>query len=446
MQLATVAEQLKGELHGPDSRFNSVVIDTRSMCSGDLYIAIQGQNFDGNDFVKEASGNGASGAIVHNLVDVALPQLLVKDTTVSLGKLAQINRRRSAATIAGITGSQGKTTVKEMVGQILTLAGDTLVTRGNLNNAIGVPLTLLEIEARHNFGVIEMGANHADEIAYSAALVEPDIAVITNAAPAHLEGFGSLEGVARAKGEIIDSLGSGGIMVLNADDRFFEMWKHRAREKKTVSFSVQSQDTDYYATEVNRLESGGVTFELNVSGESKQVSLSLLGKHNVSNAVAATAVAMEAGASFDQVVEGLANIASVKGRLFPFLGFNHGSVIDDSYNASPGSFRAAIDVLAEYRGRRILLMGDMAELGSDTDAAHKALGEYARESGIEELWTVGDCSEVSAKSFGAGATHFGSRAEMIKKCKEVMGPDVALLIKGSRDAAMNEVVESLIDL
>jgi len=443
MQLSAVAELLKGELFGDDASFNTVTINTRAMHDGDLYVAIKGLNFDGVDFVEAAGVNGAAGAIVEKLTETALPQVLVKDAKVALGQLAQLNRRQSGAAVVGITGSQGKTTVKEMLGQILTLAADTLVTKGNLNNEIGVPLTLLEIENTHGYGVIEMGANHAGEIGYCVKLVEPNIAVITNAARVHIEGFKSLEGVAKAKGEIIDGVPISGTVVLNADDQYFEKWKKRAGQRKVVCFSLRRLDVEYFATEIRTSPSAKVNFKLKAKKENRQVKLQLLGKHNVNNAIAAAAVAMEVGATFDQVITGLSKVKPVKGRLCPRRGINQGSLIDDSYNASPGSFQAAIDVLAEFEGTKILVMGDMAELGDESVTAHEELGKYASNAGIDQLLGVGEYTAHSAVSFGAGASHYDSKNELIEKCISAMSSDTTVLIKGSRSAGMNEVVEAL---
>ena len=445
MRLSDVATCLAGELHGADQEFGSVSIDTRTLKQGDLFVAIQGKNFDGNEFITAAMEKGACAAIVSRRVDADIAQLLVSDTTLALGQLAKLNRQASKARLVGITGSQGKTTVKEMTGSILSKAGSTLVTRGNLNNAIGVPLTLLLLQKEHEFGVIEMGANHAGEIAYSVSLVQPHVAGITNAARAHIEGFGSLQGVAEAKGEIIDGLGPEGTMVLNRDDQFYTLWKQRAGKRKVVSFSTRKADADYFATDVQQRDSGRFSFQL-VAGEANEaITLPLLGRHNIGNALAAAALAMEAGASLQQVREGLESIEPVKGRLCLVDNVPGGILIDDSYNASPDSFRAAIDVLADFGGVRILLVGDMAELGETTSAAHTELGGYARAAGIDELWTIGKYSARSAAAFGSGATHFESKSEVIECCREKFGPGVTLLVKGSRSAGLDEIIRALND-
>ncbi|MBT8146426.1 MAG: UDP-N-acetylmuramoyl-tripeptide--D-alanyl-D-alanine ligase [Gammaproteobacteria bacterium] len=445
MRLSSAADRLGGELHGVDVEFGAVSIDTRTLQSGDLYLAIHGDRFDGNDFVDQAREKGACAAVVSRLSDTDIPQLLVKDTTVALGQIAALNRLASKAKLIAITGSQGKTTVKEMTGSILERVGPTLVTRGNLNNAIGVPLTLLELSVEHEFGVIEMGANRAGDIAYSVGLVKPDVAIITVAARAHIEGFGSLEGVAEGKGEMIDGLGPDGTMVLNRDDRFFDSWNRRAGDRKVVSFSVRDRQADYCAGNVQRGQDGRLTFQLSSAKGKETITLSLLGRHNVINALAAAALATEVGAGNADVREGLECIEPVKGRLSPVDNVLGGALIDDSYNASPDSFRAAIDVLADFDGYRILLVGDMAELGTTTHAAHAELGRYAREAGIEELWTIGEDAEQSSLTFGTGAHHFSDKEEVILRCQEVLRPGITLLVKGSRSAGLDAIIQALAD-
>jgi len=443
MHLSGVAESLDGQLRGEDLPFGSVSIDTRTLQPGDLYVAIRGANFDGNEFVEEAWQKGACAAIVERPVAVALPQLIVRDTTRALGQLGNLNRKASSAKIVAITGSQGKTTVKEMTGAILSMAAPTLVTQGNLNNAIGVPLTLLQLTGDHAYAVIELGANHAGEIAYSVGLVQPDVATITNAARAHVEGFGSLAGVAQAKGEIIDGLAPDGTMVLNRDDVYYQAWRERAGGRRQVSFSLADERADCFASELGIDHDGRSCFKLHVRGSMERIRLNLLGRHNVGNAVAAAALATEAGADLAQVREGLASIRPVKGRLCPVDTDLGGALIDDSYNASPEAFKAAIDVLANCPGHRILLMGDMAELGSHTRAAHQELGEYARQAGLEELWTVGESSRASSAAFGQGGRHFQSKGEATDCCRATLQPGVTLLVKGSRSAGLDEVVRAL---
>jgi UDP-N-acetylmuramoyl-tripeptide--D-alanyl-D-alanine ligase len=442
--LSAVAADLQGELHGSDARFSSISIDTRTLQPGDLYIAIKGLNFDGHDFLLEAEDKGACGAIVSTIIKSQLPQLQVLDTRVALGQLAHLNRCKSKATVVGITGSQGKTTVKEMIGQILGLAGNTLVTRGNLNNAIGVPLTLFELSEEHDYAVIEMGANSPGEIHYTARLVAPDVGLITNAYRAHIEGFGSLQGVCEAKGELIDNVGDGATMVLNADDQFFKDWQQRAEGKRTVSFALNNGDATYSASDITRSDSGALCFKLRRGQTTRTVTLNVLGRHNINNATAAAAAAMEAGASIDHVVQGLEKIRPVRGRLSSHKGIHGSVIIDDSYNASPDSFRAAIRALVELKGERILAMGDMGELGNEADSAHQEIGKFALDSGVDQLWVVGEKSRQSALAFGDAAEIFVDKANLIKKCAATLTQGTTLLVKGSRSSNMTEIVDAVI--
>jgi len=445
MTLSQLAREVDGELLGEDMMFSNVSTDTRSLVNGDLYLALVGENFDGNDFVDNAAAAGASSAVVSKHLEIELPALRVADTHVALGKLANMNRRRSEAKVIALTGSQGKTTVKEMIASILSNSANCLATRANLNNTIGVPLTLLRIEEQQEYVVVEMGANGAGEIAFSVAATEPDLALITNASPAHIEGFGSLDGIVRAKGEIIDGLKSGGVMLLNADDEHVENWSARAAGKSTVRFSYAetAPGTQYYATQVSQREDGTSSFTLHTPKGEQSVSIGFLGKHNVLNAIAASAVAIEAGASLMDVLEGLADLHPVKGRLSRLDGLNGCQLIDDSYNASPGSFTAAIDVLSKMPGKKILAMGDMKELGDETDSAHRAIGEYASTANIDALWATGEKSKLAVESYSGSGRYFEEKEDLIRALTEGASTEMTVLIKGSRGAKMNEVVTAL---
>lgn len=441
--LLELASELEGSVVGNDVTFNSVSIDTRTLAADDLFIAIRGENFDGNEFVAQAMRKGACAAIVSRKSDVAIPQLVVKDTSIALGILGRMNRRKSTAKVIGITGSQGKTTVKEMTGKICAGIAKTLVTKGNRNNQIGVPLTLLALEADHKFAVIEMGASGLGEIAYTGALVEPDISILTNASNTHIEGFGSLQGVVQTKGEIIDAASANGVVVLNADDVHIDIWRRRAGSKKTVTFSIRNSNADYYASNLSSGNEGMVAFELKTPAGRTKVRLLLPGNHNIANAVAATAAAMEAGATLKQVVEGLSDVVPVKGRMCLRSGLGNSRLIDDSYNASPSSFRAAIDVLADYPGKRVLVMGDMGELGDETETAHREVGMYAAKKGIDYLWALGRHSAFAAEAFGSSGELFSNKQALLEKCKLMMISPITMLIKGSRSAGMEFLVDEL---
>ena len=445
MTLSLLAQELGGELLGEDVVFSSVSTDTRSLKRGDLYLALVGENFDGNNFIDEAMLAGADSAVISRQVASQLPALKVTDTHVALAKLANMNRQRSAAKIIALTGSQGKTTVKEMLGSILNNSADCLTTEANFNNTIGVPLTLLKLEEQHKYAVIEMGASAAAEIAFSVCATEPDIALITNASPAHIEGFGSLQGIVTAKGEIIDGLKKDGVMVLNADDCYVSEWSARAAGKRSVRFSYENTagDSQYFASEIIRQGDGTSSFNLHTPKGEQVLSIRFLGKHNVLNAIAASAVAMEAGASLTDIEEGLAELNPVPGRLSRLSGMNGCHLIDDSYNANPESFSAAIDVLSRFPGQKILVMGDMNELGIDTDSAHRRIGRNAAGAGIDALWATGEKSKLAIDAYADRGRYFENKEELIKALINITNSDLTVLIKGSRRAKMDEVVTAL---
>jgi len=445
MTLSSLAKELAGELKGSDVVFSVLATDTRTLEPESVYLALVGENFDGNDFVGQALARGASAAIVSRFADDDLPQLRVVDTHAALGKIAALNRARSAARLVALTGSQGKTTVKDLLGAILGLQAPTLVTAANLNNTIGVPLTLLGLNEQHQFAVIEMGANSKGEIAFSVNVAQPDLALITNASDAHIEGFGSLKGIVQAKGEIIDGVGASGTVLLNADDPNCEVWLDRARDRNKVLFSQKNEAgrAAYFGREIGIGADAKTTFVLVTPAGEVTVTMNLLGKHNVTNAIVAAAAAMEVGASLDNIVAGLRSVMPVKGRLKPLVGCNGSIVIDDSYNASLSSFCAAIDVLMCHDTPRILVACDMCGLGVETEAAHRRVGEYAARAGVDQLLTVGEYSKLMTTAFGSGARHFADQNELIAECKRLASPQTTFLVKGSRGARMDMVVTAL---
>lgn len=445
MTLTGLAKQLDGQLLGADAAFRKLSTDTRLIGPGDAYLALVGERFDGNDFVAQAAESGAAAAIVSRDAESNLPLLKVADTHMALAGIARENRLRSEAKVIALTGSQGKTTVKEMLAAILQLDASTLYTQANLNNTIGVPLTLLQLESTHRYAVLEMGANASGEIAFSVAAALPHIALITNASDAHIEGFGSLQGIVRAKGEILDTLGVEGTAILNADDPNVNDWITRAGESNIVLFSFANErgQSAYFARQVTLAENGRVSFMLHSPLGEVEINLQMLGKHNVFNAVAAAAAAIEAGASLSAVQKGLSSVAPVSGRLNPVRGVRGSLLIDDSYNASPSSFRAAIDVLMTCRGQKVLLAGDMKELGPDEASAHAEVGSYARLVGVEKLLAVGELSRETVAAFGEGATHFATQEQLINACEAMAGDQMTFLVKGSRGAKMDIVVDAL---
>ncbi len=444
--LDALAAELNGELTGGNAGFDAVSTDTRMLRAGELFVALSGENFDGNEFVPEASRRGAVGAVVSRLSGEELPQLLVSDTGLALARIARINRERSPARVLAVTGSQGKTTVKEMLRSILSNEGECLATRANLNNTVGVPLTLLRIEARHRFAVIEMGANRAGEIAFSTAAAQPDIALIANASMAHTEGFGGLQGVVRAKGEIIEGLRPDGTLLLNAADPNFDRWRRRGAAVRVRRFSLhEAPGSDYFAADIALDGSGRPAFELAGPHGRIGIRLQLLGEHNIANAVAAAAAAFEAGAGSEAVRQGLEATVPVPGRLCPAAAPGGLRIIDDSYNAGPGSYHAAIDLLAELPGPHMLVAGDMLELGDCEQAAHLEVGRYASSRGIERLWATGDLCRHMVGGFGEQGRHFSGRQELIGALRGELEPDCVILVKGSRGARMDEVVAALLD-
>ena len=445
--LEEFARACGGRLQGADAAFTDVVSDSRTLKRGQLFVALQGPNFNGQDFVGAALQAGAAGAVVGAAQPVALPQIVVPDTQAALERAARSWRAHFAGPLVGVAGSNGKTTAKEMTASILAQAGECLATRGNLNNHIGVPLTLMRLTPAHRFAVIEMGANRAGEVAALVALARPSIGLITNAGAEHLEGFGTLEGVARAEGEMVAGLTAAATAVINADDEFVSLWRG-STPARVVTFGVR-QRADFTATDV-RASVGAhgfrTHFRLSAPQGSAPIELSLGGAHNVANALAAAAAAAAAGATLEHIAAGLATVRAVPGRLQFKQSASGAWLIDDSYNANPSSMRAAIEVLATLSGRKWLVLGDMGELGAFAADAHTDIGEFARAQGIERLYATGPLMQRAVESFGAGARWYGAAAELTAALNEALrgaGPEVRLLVKGSRSNRLERVVEAL---
>lgn len=430
-----------GTLHG-NAVFNAVSTDTRSLRPGELFIALQGPNFNGNRFVEQARSQGACAALVSETGTGDLPALVVPDTRLALGQLGAWNRAQSRAKVVALTGSQGKTTVKEMTAAILARCGKVLYTQGNLNNDIGAPLTLLQISGEHDFAVIELGANHKGEIAYTTRLTRPDIALINNVAATHVEGFGSLQGVAEGKSELWQGLGDGGIAVVNLDDA--NVVAHVPAGVRAVGISAAGNPAARYRIgPVHGEGLAGSRFTLHTPAGSREAVIHVPGMHNVANALAAAALAMEAGASLDDVVQGLGLAHAAKGRLNVRKGRKGAVILDDSYNASPSSFRAAIDVLAALPGLRIVAAGDMGELGSEASEEHRALGAYAAARGIEHFLGTGDLTAHAVSGFGSRGVHLADRDQLAARLLTLLETGVSVLVKGSRSAGMERVVKQL---
>jgi len=444
MKLSILAPLVGGTLHGADRDVSSFGSDTRSLQAGDVFIALSGANFDANDFIADAAARGAVAALVSRPDSrVDIPQLVVADTLAALGLLAQAWRQQYPALVrVAITGSVGKTTTKEMTASIFREMGSTLATLGNKNNEIGVPLTLLRLQAEHQYGVFELGANHKGEIAYTSALVEPQAAVIVNVGSAHLEGFGSRQGIAAAKAEIYDGLVAGGTAIINLDDDFAPYWQERCAGKKQLGISIKGP-ADVWASDIRRGSQQAYVFTLHVAGQQTEVQLALLGRHCVGNAVAAAALAHVAGVPIEKIRAGLENTRPVAGRMILHVLGEQQFVIDDTYNANPESMKAAIDVLADMSGRRILVTGDMGELGIAAESGHREVGEYAKMKKIDALYALGHYSGFTAKGYGEGARVSDSQQALIETLEKELEGVVAILVKGSRSAKMENVVQGL---
>jgi UDP-N-acetylmuramoyl-tripeptide--D-alanyl-D-alanine ligase len=441
--LAAVAREVNGRLTGRDVAFGAVTTDTRALGSGALFVAIAGDRFDGNDFVAEAHAKGASGALVSRLAESPLPQVEVGDTRRAFGMMARAWRRNFDVPVVAVTGSAGKTTVKQLIAAILGVRKRVCVTQGNLNNDIGVPLTLMRMTAEDAALVVELGANHAGEIAYLSSLVEPTVGVVTNAGPAHLEGFGSLAGVAAAKGELFDYLPRAGTSVINADDPFRAEWLARARTEFVATFGL-SPDADCCVLGEPELTPSRTMFTLRLpDDETVEVVLPLLGVKNVVNALAAAAAAHAVGASAEDVRIGLERAEAVRGRLNALAGLEGSTVIDDSYNANPSSVRAALDYLSRLLGTRILVLGDMAELGAESVELHREIGAYAQ-SRCDVLFSIGELARHAATAYGAGAQSFTDLSKLEAALKRELAVDVTVLVKGSRVMGLERLVRALV--
>ena len=450
MLMSQAARALSGELVGADARFTSVSKDTRDLVDGSLYVAIRGDHFDGHAFVEQAGAAGAAGALVSERQPVRLPQICVGDTKQALGELAAYWRQQFSGKLVGITGSNGKTTVKEMTRSILEHAagtGHVLSTAGNLNNDIGMPMTLLNLRDQHRYAVIEMGANHPGEIDYLTHIARPHAAVITNAGPAHLEGFGSIEKVASSKAEIYSGIVDGGTAVINADDVYADYWKGvcagLANNNRVMTFSVQHATADVFA-DVER-QQGGTSIRIRTPAGQAAVRLAVPGQHNVMNALAATALTVALDVGLDNVVAGLEAFSGVSGRLASSLASNGARIINDTYNANPLSVKAAIDVLVGSGADTWLVLGDMAELGDEQEALHRQVGEQARALGVKHLLATGDLARFAVDAFGDDAVFFQDRQQLIKQLEQGITAESVVLVKGSRSMGMEQVVNALVD-
>ena len=439
MMLDEVASILSAEMVGKNIQVKGISTDTRTIKGGELFVALKGPNFDGHDFVQTAIDNGAVACLVQYRVD-AENFVITKDTHQALGLLAKAWRKKFNKPVFSVTGSNGKTTVKEMLASIIKQDRSVMATRGNLNNDIGVPLTLFRLNENYDAAVIEMGANHLDEIDYLTNIALPDIAIVTNVGNAHLEGFGSIENIAKAKSEIFNGLSKSGFAIINADDLFSDYMKGISSEYNVLTFGVKNK-----ADVMCKWESGTDGSSLNVAtpeGDCK-IKLKLLGFHNVMNALASIAASIAAGISLQQIAKGLEDLKPVNGRLQIKQGLNNSRVIDDTYNANPTSLLAALNVLHDFSGKRFLALGDMGELGDNADKLHIDAGIHAKESGVDSLYSFGKLAAKAAKEFGGNGFCYDKHEDMINALRDELSQDVTLLVKGSRSMHMENVVNAL---
>ena len=442
MSLDDVAIGANGLLQGSRVAISGVTTDSRKISAGDLFVALVGERFDGHAFVQESMRRGAVAALVSRRVeaDFPIPQVIVDDTRLGLGRLAASWRARFALPLVALTGSNGKTTVKEMVASILATycesRDDVLATTGNLNNDIGMPLTLLGLRDRHRYAVIEMGMNHEGEIDYLTRIARPDVALVNNAHRAHVGLLGSVEAVARAKGEIYAGLSDDGIALVNEDEVFAPYWRSLNVGRRIVTFGLRPS-ADVRAT------ADGMQARFVTPVDAFAVTLQVAGEHNLRNAVAACAIAHALEIPPHAIQAGLAAFAGVPGRLQRRASPKGAVVIDDTYNANPESMKAAIAVLARESGRRILVMGDMGELGPEAAAMHAEVGAFAREQGIDALYALGKDSAQAVKAFGAAGRHFDAREALVEAAAMQAGPQVTILVKGSRFMEMERVADAL---
>lgn len=442
--LSHIAQVLDARLLGEDCLVTGVSTDTRAVAAGQLFVALRGERFDAHDFLAQAHAAGAVAAVVADAAHLpaGMSALLVADTRLALGRLAAAWRAQFTLPVIAVTGSNGKTTTKEMIAAILRAAyGDAvLATRGNLNNDIGLPLTLLGLTAAHRAAVIEMGMNHPGEIAYLAPLGAPNVAVITNAQRAHLEGMGDLDEVAREKGSIFCGLGQAGVAVINADDRYAAHWQAMAGEHACRTFGI-----DRPADVRGQVRAHGLqqVIRLTAPEGEAEVALQAPGKHNARNAMAAAAACLAAGIPLTAVVAGLETFPGVNGRLQQRAGKAGSVILDDTYNANPDSVGAGIDVLASTIGRKLLVLGDMGEIGEASGQYHDEIGGYAKSQGIDALFALGDAAKQAVRNFGEGARHFCNVDKLIFAVNKELGPETTVLVKGSRFMKMERVADAL---
>jgi UDP-N-acetylmuramoyl-tripeptide--D-alanyl-D-alanine ligase len=443
--LSDAAKLAGGELVGEDRPYGAVSTDSRTLSPGALFVALRGPNFDGSAFVAAAAARGAIGALVERTASSALSQVVVPDALRALQALAKAWRAQFTLPVVAVAGSNGKTTAKEMTAAILARMGLCMATHGNLNNHIGVPVTLMRLEASHRTAVIEMGANRIGDVAELMSVAQPTVGLITNAGAEHLEGFGNLDGVAKGEGETVSCLNPDSVAVINADDAYAAYWRGIASAKRIITFGVHAA-ADFSARNViQAIERGefATRFTLVCPLGERAIMLKAGGAHNIGNALAAAAAASAAGASLEEIALGLADFRAVSGRLQLKPGTRDSWLIDDSYNANPSSVRAGLEVLRSLPGVTWMVLGDMAELGESSQDSHAHIGSYARDCGIKRLFAVGALSSRAVETFGSGGEWFPDVESLIRRLQTELSPGVTVLIKGSRVNRLERVVQAL---
>ena len=443
--LKDAAQIVGGRLVGEDRPYGAVSTDSRTLNPGALFVALRGPNFDGSAFVAAAAARGAIGALVERASMNTLPQVVVPDALRALQELARAWRAEFTLPVVAVAGSNGKTTVKEMTAAILSRMGLCMATHGNLNNHIGVPVTLMRLESAHRSAVIEMGANRVGDVAELMRLAQPSVGLITNAGAEHLEGFGNLDGVAKGEGETVSCLPAEGTAVINADDAYAGYWRGVTSAGRILTFGVKAQADFTAKNTIQAIERGefATRFTLRCPLGERQITLKAGGAHNIGNALAAASAASAAGASLEDIAAGLADFRAVSGRLQLKPGVRDSWIIDDSYNANPSSVRAGLDVLRSLAGATWLVIGDMAELGEYSEDSQARMGSYARECGIKRLFALGPLSSRAVETFGSGGEWFADADSLIRRLQAEVSPGVTVLIKGSRINRLERVVQAL---
>ncbi|VFP87969.1 UDP-N-acetylmuramoyl-tripeptide--D-alanyl-D-alanine ligase [Candidatus Erwinia haradaeae] len=442
--LKKVAEITGGILYGANITISDISTDTRQLRTGNFFVALQGKYYDAHDFAWFAIKAGCSGLLVSKYLHFNTPCVVVKNTRVALGKLAAWVRQQSNARVVAITGSSGKTSVKDMTDAILCHCGQTLSTVGTLNNDIGVPITLLGLHSRHKYIVVELGASHIGEIAYTVQLAQPESVLINNLSTAHLEGFGSLSGLAKAKGEILNHLPIHGTAIINNDSHDLENWRHAIKGRALWRFSIHKKSTsDFYASDIS-CNTSGTLFNLHSPQGSIAISLPLHGDHQIANALAASALALSIGAPLHAIPKGLCHMKEISGRLFPIYFNKNKLLIDDSYNSNMGSMIAAIKVLSERPGYRVMIVGDMAEMGKYAIKYHSQVGDLIHSSGINKVLSIGSLGMLIARKSTVGE-YFKEHKELGNRAHELLMQHqcITLLVKGSRSLCMEKIVNIL---